>query len=93
MQSFLTTENRQNSAHTTQSFISKTKGVCGGKACIRNMRIPVWLIVGFFKNGNTGHDVLRFYPDLTQEDLEETWEYYRQNPEEIEQDLRENEAA
>jgi len=93
MQSFLTTKNRQQSTYAAQSFISKTPGVRGGKACIRDTRIPVWLIVGFLKDGNTFETVLDLYSNLTQNDLTKAWEYYEQNPEEIEQNLHENEAA
>jgi len=93
MQSFLTTEGKQQSPHTARSFISKSKGVCGGRARIRNTRIPVWLLVGFLKDGNTDDKLLKLYPDLNQGDLRTAWEYYEQNPKEIEQDLHENEAA
>ncbi|HLW67594.1 MAG TPA: DUF433 domain-containing protein [Gemmataceae bacterium] len=33
------------------SWVRKTPGVCGGDACIRNTRIPVWLLVAWMKDG------------------------------------------
>lgn len=92
MQSFLTAKNKQQSAHTAQSSIRKKEGVCGGRARIRKTRIPVWLIVGFLKDGATENEILDLYPDLTQEDIRKAWEYYKENPEEIEQDLIDNEV-
>jgi uncharacterized protein (DUF433 family) len=65
--------------------IQKTPGVCGGDACIRNSRLPVWLIVLARRHGQTDAGVLEDYPDLSPSDLEACWEYYGEHPIEIEQ--------
>ncbi len=69
------------------SFIEKTPNVCGGDARVANTRIPVWLLVLKRKFGQTDADVLTSYPTLTQDDLDAVWEYYRDNPVEVEQTI------
>jgi uncharacterized protein (DUF433 family) len=49
--------------------------IMGGRACIRGMRIPVWVIVGQIAHGATWDDVLQGYPDLEREDIEQALEY------------------
>ena len=46
-------------AATTQSRITKTLGVCGGDACIRGHRIPVWVLVGYRKLGASDAEILK----------------------------------
>jgi uncharacterized protein (DUF433 family) len=75
------------------SWVSKTPGVCGGDACIRRTRIPVWVLEGWRLDGASDSRLLAEYPSLTQEDLDVAWEYVAAHPEEIEVALRENEAA
>ena len=42
---YLTRKRRRRIATAATSLIEKTPGVCGGKACVRNMRIAVWMLV------------------------------------------------
>jgi uncharacterized protein (DUF433 family) len=74
-------------------IIQKTLDVCGGDACIRNTRIPVWLIVNARRLGETDAGLLDDYPDLTQADLDACWDYYRARPVEIEQCIWFNDTA
>jgi uncharacterized protein (DUF433 family) len=74
-----------------KSLVRKTPGVCGGNACIGNSRITVWLLVGLKKDGLSDADLLKGYPSLTPSDLTAAWEYYRLNPEEIEESIKANE--
>lgn len=71
--------------------ISKTPDRCGGDACIRNSRIPVWVLVNYRRLGGSDADLLRDYPSLTLTDLETAWRYSAANAEEIERAIRENE--
>jgi uncharacterized protein (DUF433 family) len=73
--------------------IQKTPGVCGGDACIRTTRIPVWLLVGYRKDGLSDAELLEAYPSLTLADLSAAWWYYAENRAEIEQAIREQEEA
>jgi uncharacterized protein (DUF433 family) len=75
------------------SWISKTPGVCGGDACIRNTRISVWGLVERRSLGATDTDLLDAIPGLTREELETAWDYYTQQREEIDQAIRENKEA
>ncbi|MEG4815220.1 DUF433 domain-containing protein [Microcoleus sp. K5-D4] len=73
--------------------IKKTPGVCGGDACIGNTRIPVWVLVGYRRLGSSDAELLKCYPHLTAADLVNAWAYADAYPEEIEQAIKENEAA
>jgi uncharacterized protein (DUF433 family) len=78
---------------TTTDRITKTPGVCGGEACIRGHRIPVWVLVGYRRLGKSDADLLRDYPSLRPGDLEAAWLYAAAHPEEIERAIRENEEG
>ena len=73
--------------------IEVTEGVCGGEPRIVRTRIPVWLLVQARCLGASEADLLRNYPTLRAEDLANAWAYWRAHREEIEQQIRENEAA
>ena len=67
--------------------------VCGGEPCIVRTRIPVWLLEQARRLGTNEADLLRSYPTLRAEDLAEAWAYVRSHPDEIDRQIRENEAA
>lgn len=71
--------------------IEKTKGICGGSACIVRTRIPVWLLVEARNLGTTEAALLQSYPTLRAEDLTNAWAYYRINKKEIDLEIKENE--
>ena len=73
--------------------IDSTPSVCGGEPCIIRTRIPVWVLEQARRLGATELDLLRCYPTLRAEDLANAWAYVRSHREEIEQQIRENEAA
>ncbi len=50
-------------------------GVLRGKPCIRGTRISVELILELFASGASRDDVLKAYPHLTAEDVEEALRY------------------
>ena len=45
--------------------------ILGGKACIRGLRIPVSVIVGQLAHGASHEEILKGYPDLQAEDLQQ----------------------
>jgi len=47
----------------------------GGAPCIRGLRIPVATVVGMIADGMTEEQILRAYPDLEPEDLQEGLRY------------------
>ena len=73
--------------------ISKDPERCGGDACIRDTRIPVWVLVNYRRLGGSDADLLRDYPALTPADLEAAWGYYAANREEIDRAIRHNEEG
>jgi uncharacterized protein (DUF433 family) len=79
--------------HTATSSITKTPDVCGGDACIRGHRIPVWVLVGYQRMGAANADILRYYPQLTEADLAAAWEYATAHADEIDRAIAENEAG
>ena len=49
--------------------------VCGGKPCIRGMRFPVSRLLGLLAAGETPESILRAYPYLEPEDIQEALLY------------------
>ncbi len=43
--------------------------VCGGKPCIKGTRIWVSLVLDFLASGQSQADVMREYPQLSEEDI------------------------
>lgn len=73
--------------------IESTPGVCGGEPCIVRTRIPVWALEQARRLGASEADLLGCYPTLRAEDLASAWAYVRSHRNEIDQQIRENEAA
>jgi uncharacterized protein (DUF433 family) len=71
--------------------ILKTLGVCGGDACIRKTRIPVWVLVNASRLGISEAELLEDYPTLDAADLANAWAYAEAYPDEIETAIQENE--
>ena len=78
---------------TMTSWISKKPDRCGGDACIRESRIPVWVLVNYRRLGSSDEEILCAYPSLHPLDLEEAWSYAAANSTEIDDTIRENEAG
>jgi uncharacterized protein (DUF433 family) len=78
---------------TTASWVSKRPDRCGGDACVRDTRIPVWVLLGYRRLGSSDTEILGFYPSLNPADLEAAWEYAAANAEEIDRAIRENEEG
>jgi uncharacterized protein (DUF433 family) len=47
----------------------------GGMPCIRGLRIPVATVVGMIADGMTAEEILKAYPDLEHEDIQEALRY------------------
>ncbi len=79
---------------TTQSWIQKTPDVCGGNACIRTTRIPVWSLIVAKRLGVSNDALLGYFvTPLTSADIQAALAYYEKHPEEIDQEIRANEEA
>lgn len=73
--------------------IEKNPGVMGGDACIRQTRIPVWLLVSLQHQGASEAYILEDYPTLSATDLVNAWRYAETHPDEIETAIQRQEAA
>jgi len=49
--------------------------VCTGKACIRGLRFPVSRLLGLLASGETRETILKAYPYLEREDIDEALRY------------------
>jgi uncharacterized protein (DUF433 family) len=78
---------------TATPRISKTAGVVGGEARIRNTRIPVWSLVQLRKFGMKDEEITGYFATpLTKSDLKAAWEYYEEHQAEVDLAIDQNEA-
>lgn len=73
--------------------IERTPGICGGSARIAGSRIPVWSVVSYKQLGASDAELLQAFPTIGADDLSNALAYYRTNREEIDGEIRANEAA
>lgn len=73
--------------------IEKTPGVAGGAACIVRTRVPVWVLESYRRLGWSEAKLLANYPSLRAADLVHAWAYADAHRQEIDEAIRENEAA
>jgi len=73
------------------SWIDKKPDRCGGDACVRDTRVPVWVLVNYRRLGGSDTEILRAYPTLTLADLMAAWEYADRHSSEIDTAITENE--
>lgn len=64
--------------------ITLNSEVMGGKPCIRGLRVTVGTIVGLIAAGREKEDILRLYPYLEAEDINQALTYAAWRVEEIE---------
>lgn len=55
----------------TFTRITTNPEVCSGKPCIRDLRFPVSRLLGLLAAGETKESVLKAYPYLASEDIDE----------------------
>lgn len=58
--------------------------VMGGKPCIRGLRVTVGMIIGLLAAGHSYAEILKAYPYLEEEDIQEALAYAAWRVEEIE---------
>ena len=59
------------------SRITFDPAVMGGKACIRGLRVAVGTVVGLLATGRTHEEILKSYPYLEREDIDQALAYAR----------------
>ena len=66
------------------SRITLNPAVMGGKPCIRGLRVTVGTIVGLLAAGRSAEEILRAYPYLENEDIQQALAYAAWRVEELE---------
>lgn len=75
------------------SRIDRKDNVCGGAACIRGTRLPVWGLQAARQRGISDREILEMYPFLSQDDLDAAWVFVLNHEDEIRSQILENEEA
>jgi uncharacterized protein (DUF433 family) len=73
--------------------IEKTPGVVGGAASVVRTRIPVWVLESYRRLGWSEAKILANYPVLRAADLVHAWAYVDRHRQEIDEAIRQTEAA
>ncbi|MBM3902439.1 MAG: DUF433 domain-containing protein [Verrucomicrobia bacterium] len=68
--------------------ITRNSEVMGGKPCIRGMRTTVGLLIGLVASGYSRAEILRLYPYLEEEDINQALAYGAWRVEELDLPLR-----
>jgi uncharacterized protein (DUF433 family) len=55
--------------------ITLDPAVMGGRPCIRGLRVTVGTIVGLLASGHSREEILKLYPYLEPEDIDEAFAY------------------
>ena len=55
--------------------ITTNPEICGGKPCIRGLRFPVSRLLGLLASGETPEAILKSYPYLEPEDIQDALQY------------------
>jgi uncharacterized protein (DUF433 family) len=80
-------------AASTQDRITKTPGVCGGRACIVGHRVRVLDIVVWHEHqGMTPDEIVSEVPSLTLADVHAALAYYFDHMEEIREEMQSERA-
>jgi uncharacterized protein (DUF433 family) len=75
--------------NAVKQYITKTPGVCGGRACIAGHRIRVMDIVVWHEMRGYGPDeIVDMFPGITLADVHASLAYYFDHRQEIEADFR-----
>jgi uncharacterized protein (DUF433 family) len=75
------------------SHITKTPGICGGKACIAGHRIRVAdIVVWHERRGYSADEVVQFFPGLSLAEIHAALSYYFDHRVEIDAELTADET-
>jgi uncharacterized protein (DUF433 family) len=78
--------------YVDRQYITKTPGICGGRACIAGHRVRVMDIVLWHEmRGHGPADVVGMFPGLTLADVHAALAYYFDHRDEIAGDFRNDE--
>ena len=68
--------------------ITFNQNIMGGRACIRGLRVTAGMIAGLVASGHAHAEILKLYPYLEAEDINQALKYAAWRAEEIELPLQ-----
>jgi uncharacterized protein (DUF433 family) len=69
--------------------ITKTPGICGGRACIAGHRVCVFdVVILREQNGSSPDEIVSHVPSITLADVHAALSYYYDHREEIQEEIR-----
>lgn len=68
-------------------YVTRRKGVCGGRPVIRGTRFPVSSVAIHYQRGCTAEDILRDFPQLTATQVYGALAYYFDHQEEVREEI------
>ncbi len=74
------------------AFIVRTPGTVGGRPRINGTRMPVQVIVGWYKKGYNAEEIAEQYDHMTLAQIYAALTYYHANQQEIDADITAEEA-
>lgn len=80
-------------ATTDHPHITKIPGVCGGRPVVRGTRIPVKVLVGYYRMNDKVTDRITGFPNLTAAQLYNALSYYYNHQAEIDADMEADELS
>jgi uncharacterized protein (DUF433 family) len=75
---------------SSHPYIVQTKGVCGGRARIRDTRIPVSTIGEYVRKGESRDNLLFLYSYIDPAAIDDAIDYYLDHREEIDEEIEAN---
>ena len=74
------------------SMIESRPGVCGGRPCLANTRVPVHRVAGYYRLGYSPEEILGLLNSLSLPQVYAAIAHTLANPDEIDRAIREEEA-
>ncbi len=68
----------------------RTPGVCGGRPRIKDSRIPVSLVAGFYREGDSLEVIQETYPHIEPAAIQDAIGYYLDHRQEIDREIEAN---
>jgi type III restriction enzyme len=74
-------------------YVSETPGVGGGYPQVRGTRIPVWVIVDYYRDLRDIGAIVELFPGLSRDQVQGVLDYYTACPERVDEDRAGNVRA
>ena len=79
---------------TEHPYVIRVNDLCGGRPVVKGTRIPIWLIVGWLKDGYSPEQIQEeIYPHLSLAQIYDAISFYYDHQEKIEADIAANTPA